>query len=92
MFLVTDSISFLDSFLIFKKIYLFIYLFICLFIDRREGREKEKETSMCGHLLCTLNQGTWPSNQAHALDWESNQQPFTLHASVQTIEPHQPEP
>ena len=34
--------------------------------------------------------GTWPATQACALDWESNQRPFSLQAGTQSTEPHQP--
>ena len=41
-------------------------------------------------LLARPLLGTWPTTQACALDWESNQQPFGLQAGTQSTEPHQP--
>ena len=53
------------------EIYLCIYLkyFICLFLERGEGREKEKETLMCGCLSCAPLLGTWLETQACAPTW-----------------------
>ena len=38
--------------------------FIYLFLERGEGKEKERETSMCG---CLSNAPYWPTTQAYAL-------------------------
>ena len=44
------------------EFYLFVCLFVYLFIYfyREEGKEKERETSMCGCLLCTPYWGPGP--------------------------------
>ena len=75
---------------VFKKYILFIF-------REGEGREKERERNIdvqetyqsvascmppSGDLAC--NPGTCP-------DWESKQQPFSLQASAQSTEPHQPQ-
>ena len=44
--------------------FLFFKDFIYVFLDRGEGREKERETLMCGCLLCAPYWGTGPSTQA----------------------------
>ena len=60
-----------------------------LFIFREQGREEERETSVCGGcLLCSSNWG--PSTQACMLDWESNWKPFGSQARAQSTELHQP--
>ena len=57
------------------KLFAFIYFFkdfIYLFLERGEGREGGRETSMCGCLSrAPFLGGTWPATQACALDWES---------------------
>ena len=56
----------------FFKIILFIY-----FLERGREGEREGEKHQCvvaSHMLPTLE--TWPTTQACALDWKSNQQPF----------------
>ena len=45
---ICSAIVLLDLFLCFLKD------FIYLFLEREKGREKERETSICGWLLCTL--------------------------------------
>ena len=56
--------------------------FIYLFLDRGEGKERGRETSMCGCLSCIPNWGP------DYLDWESNQRPFASQAGAQSTEPH----
>ena len=62
---------------------------ILFILDRGEGREKERETSMCGCLLSlpfpwgpdlACNPGMCP-------DWESNSWPFGSQAGTQSTEP-----
>ena len=64
--------------------------FIYLFLERGKGREKERESNINVWLplACPLL-GTWPTTQASALDWESNQRLFDLQAGTQSTEPHQ---
>ena len=68
----------------FKRVY--------LFSERgREGeRQGEKHKWVVASHVPPL--GTWPTTQAHALDWESNPQPFGLQAGAQSTGPHQPRP
>ena len=65
--------------------------FIYLFLERREGKEKERERNINVWLLlmCPLL-GTWPATQACALDWELNQRPFSSQACTQSTELHHP--
>ena len=67
--------------------------FIYLFLETGERKDKERERNISVWLpfICPLLE-TWPSTQAWALDWESNQRPFGLQASTQSTEPHQPGP
>ena len=55
--------------------------FIYLFLERREGREKERETSMCG---CPLL-GTWPSTQAYALTGNQTGDPLVLRLALKPL-------
>ena len=59
------------------------------FTERQKGREKEKETSLCGHLLQAPT-GDPACNPGMCPDWESNQQPFDLQAGAQSSASHQP--
>ena len=60
--------------------------YIYLFLDRKEGREKERERNINVWLpLASPLLGTWPATQACALAWESNQRPFDLQASTQLL-------
>ena len=74
--------------------YLFILFFkdfIYLFLERGVVRDKERERNINMWLpLAHPPLGTWPTIQACALDWESNQQPFDSQASTQSTKPHQP--
>ena len=92
----TAHFLFLEGFL-FYFLRDFIYLFICLFIylfilDRGEGREKGRETSMCG---CLSHAPYWGPGLAWNLgmfpDWESKGGLIGSQASIQSTEPHQPE-
>ena len=48
--------------------YNFFKFFIYLFLERREGREKDRERNINVWLPLTHPlQGTWPSTQAYAL-------------------------
>ena len=77
---ISHQISFLPSF-IFYLFTDFIYLFL----------EKERERTINVWLpLPRPLLGTWPTTQAHALDWELYQRPFGLQTCAQSTEPHQP--
>ena len=72
----------------FLNFYIFLFLkdSIYLFLERWEGREKERERNINVRLpLARPLLGTWPATQAHALDWESNQQPFGLQAALNPL-------
>ena len=64
----------------FYSFILFFFYFLkrCyLFLEKGEGREKERERNINVWLPLRCPQlGTWPTTQACALDWESNQWPF----------------
>ena len=46
----------------------FIYLFVCLFLDRREGKEKQRERNINVWLpRMRPLLGTWPETQACSL-------------------------
>ena len=54
-------------------------------------RERKGEKHQCVWLPLACSQlWTGPATQAHALEWESNLQPFGLQAGAQSTEPHQP--
>ena len=65
-----------------KKIY--------IFLERGEGREKERETSMCGCLSCARPLGTRPATQACAQTWNRTADPPSSQAGTQSTDPHQP--
>ena len=75
-----------------KKIFTFFCKdFIYLVLERREGREKERERNISVWLLLMCPPlGTWPATQACATEWELNQRPFGLQASTESTEPHHP--
>ena len=69
--------------------FFFFWDFIYLFLERGEGGEKGRETSMCG---CPSHTPYWepglqPRNSNP--DWESNKWPFASQSSAQSTEPHQ---
>ena len=74
----------------FSFFFFFFKIFIYLFLERgwKEGERKEEKpqfvvaprVALTGDLAC--NPGMRP-------DWESNQQPFGLHAHIQSTELHQ---
>ena len=68
-----------------KPFKIFLKDFIYLFLERRQGREKERERNMCGCLLHSPFLGP-------ARTQASNQRPFGLQAGTQSTEPHQPGP
>ena len=84
--------SFLFCFKIFKDlIHLFFREGEVIYFLEREGKEKERKRNINVWLPLTHPQlGSWPTTQACALDWESNQQPFDSQAGTQSTEPHQP--
>ena len=67
----------------------FIFLRFYLFLERGAGKEKGRETSMCGCLLRPpplRPPGVLGCNPGLCPDWESNWQPL----GAQSTEPHQP--
>ena len=68
----------------------FLKDFIYLFLERGEGRERGRETSMC----CCLSHIPTPGDLAHnpgtCPDLELNPQPLSSQASAQATEPQQP--
>ena len=78
----------------FFKDFLFLFfkdLFIYLFLEREEGREKEREKHQC--VVISMHAPPTQDlarNPGICPDWELNLQPFGLHASTQSTEPHQP--
>ena len=69
------------GFAFFKVIY--------LFLETEEGRERRRETSMCGRLSSTPYRGPGPQ-PSMCPHWELNQRPFGSQACAQSTEPHQP--
>ena len=70
--------------------YCYCFLFKKKYFILGGGREKERERNISVWLPLPYPQlGTWPANQACALDWESNQRPFGSQAGAQSTEPHQ---
>ena len=65
-------------------------IFFYLFLERGEGKEKERETSMCGCLSSAPHWGPGLYNPGMCPTWESNWQPFGLQARTQSTELHQP--
>ena len=67
----------------------FLKDFIYLFLERGEGKERGKETSMCG---CLSHAPYWDMayNPGMCPDWEYNLPPFGSQAGTQSTEPHQP--
>ena len=65
--------------------------FVCLFSERGEGKERGRETSMCGFLSRAPYWEPGP-NPGMCPDWELNQQPFGSQDGTQSTEPHQPGP
>ena len=58
---------------------------VIYFLGRGEGKEKERETSMCGCLLWGPT-GDLAHNPGLSPDWESNWWPFGLQARAQSTE------
>ena len=68
--------------------------FVYLFLERREGKEKERERNINVWLpLMGTRLGTWPATQSCALTSNRTCDPL-IHsqASTQSTEPHQPWP
>ena len=66
-----------------KRFYVFI-------LEKREGREKEKERNINVWLPLTHPILGTCHNPGICLDWELNQRLFGLQAGTQSTEPHQP--
>ena len=71
------------------KIHIFIYLF--LEQEGEGGRKRQREHQRVVDSL-TPPTGYLAHNGGMCPDWESNQRPFSLQASAQSTEPHQPGP
>ena len=63
--------------------------YIYLFISKQRGRERGRETSMCGYLSHALIGGL-SHNPGMFPNWESKWWPFGLQAGAQSTELHQP--
>ena len=65
--------------------------FIYLFLQRREGKEKERERNI--HVWLPLRTPYWgpdlACNPGMCPDWESNRRPFVSQAGTQSTERHQ---
>ena len=75
-----------------KIIYVSFFLkdFTYLFLERRKGREKDREKHrylVASHVPPT---GDVAHNPGMCPDWKSNWQPFGSQASTHSTEPHQP--
>ena len=70
---------------------IFLKDFIYLFSERGEGRQKERERNINVwlHLTCPPT-GDLACKPGMCPERDSNQQPFSLQASTQSTEPHQP--
>ena len=68
------------------------FFYYYLFLDRREGREKEREKHQCVVASHTPPTGDLAHNPGVCPDWELNQRSFGSQASAQSTEPHQPGP
>ena len=82
----------LSTLFLLKKIFFkdFTYLFIYLFIlEIGKGREKERERNI-NVWLPLISTGDLAFNPGMCPDWELNWQPFSLQASIQSTELHQP--
>ena len=64
------------------------------FLDKGDGWEKERETTVCGCLshAPATSTGDLVHNPGMCPDRELNQQPFGSQAGTQSTEPHQPVP
>ena len=87
-------VKLLDVFLLsrlkwhFFSFFLSFYLFI--FREKKGGRKRGRETSMCGCLSHAPYCANQACNPGMSPDWESNWQPFDLQVDTQSTEPHQP--
>ena len=61
--------------------------FIYLFIERegKGGRNKGRETSMCGCLSCAPLLGTWPTTQAGALTGNRTGDPLVCRLAINPL-------
>ena len=67
------------------------FIYFHLFLERREGREREREGGKHRYvretLIGCLSHAPWPGhNPGMCPDWESNQRPFTLCNNTQSTE------
>ncbi|KAF6088257.1 hypothetical protein HJG60_008113 [Phyllostomus discolor] len=67
-----------------------MYVFMCFQRAGKGGRNRGRETSMCGCLSHASPPRGPACNPGLHPDWELNQQPFGSQASAQATEPHQP--
>ena len=61
-----------------------------LFRERGREGEREGEKHQCVVASCAPCTGDLACTPGMCPDWESNLRPFSLQASAQSIEPHQP--
>ena len=93
-------IIFLMAYFLFAYLVKCIFLkdFIYLVLERGEGRQEERERTMdvqekhWSVASCNPRTGHLAHNPGTCPDWEWNWQPFSLQASTQFTEPHQPGP
>ena len=74
-----------------RKSFFFFLRFYFIFRQGREG-EREGEKHQCVVASCTPPTGNLAHNPGMCPDWDSNQWTFSLLASTQSTEPHQPGP
>ena len=78
----------LTSFFFF---FFFLKIVFIFFRERKGGRKRWRETSMCGCLSSHVPRtGDVAGILGMCPDWELNQRPFGLQAGAQSTEPHQP--
>ena len=68
----------------------FFFKIVFIFRERKGGRKRGWETSMCGCLLCATR--GLACNAGMCPDWESHKWPFGSQDVTQFSEPHQPGP
>ena len=76
------------------KAIFFLKISFIYFLERGEGRERGRETSMCERYCLVVSRtpptGDLAHNPGRYPDWESNQQPSGSQAGTPSTEPHQP--
>ena len=88
LYLWAICMSSLEKCLFRSYFHFFLRFYLFIFIER--GREEgERNINVWLSVTCPPLE-TWPANQACALDWELNLQPFGSQAGIQSTEPHEP--